>query len=176
MPDRRKFLCVCNGGVVRSVTLAAMLKYWWNLDAMAASIDKNVGDTMTMLCNWADVIVVMDGWMLGWFQEQYGNTSFSEQVMSKLKLVPVGPDKWGMSNHDDLIAELMRHDLPEILGVKQSVWERRTHHQEKWAAHKQELKANIMDTVLAAEKKCLRSMDPALRDAVVAELMYHLPK
>ncbi len=138
MPKRLKFLCVCAGGVVRSVTLAAMLKYWFDHDALAASIDKNVGETMTMLCEWADTIVVMDGWMLGWFLEQYG-----EKYDGKLKLVPVGPDKWGMSNHDDLIGELMKHDLPSILGVKGSVWERRTHHQDKWQAHKQKLKDGV---------------------------------
>lgn len=134
MPRRRKFLTVCNGGVVRSVTLAAMLKYWFDEDAVAASIDKNHGETMNMLAEWADVIVVVDAWMVEWFKENVPMRS-----EGKVKLVPIGVDRWGMSNHPELIEELMKHDLPAILGVRSSVWERRTHHRDKWVEHRRKL-------------------------------------
>jgi hypothetical protein len=162
----QKFLCLCNGGVVRSVTLAAMLKYWFHEDALAASLDRNMEETLIKLYEWADKIVVAEGWM-------------GEKVPSifyhKVRLVPIGLDRWGMSNHPDLIAEIMRHDLPKILGVSKEEWDKREDHLSRWEEQKRTLQRNIMETILRAEKKCLRSMDPALRDAVVGELMYHLP-
>ena len=86
MTKRNKFLVLCNGGVVRSVTLAAMLKYWFDQDAVAASIDKNQGGTMNMLCEWADAIVVVDEWMVEWLKQnvpmrsEIGRASCRERV------------------------------------------------------------------------------------------------
>ena len=103
---RKKVLCLCKGGVCRSVTLAALLKYWWpgNMDVLAASLEKNSASTLDMLYKWADTIVVADESLLLEVPTEYAG--------QQLLLANLGEDRWGMSMHPDLIpvawAELRR--------------------------------------------------------------------
>ena len=54
-----KILCVCLGGNCRSVHLAYLLKYRYGHDALACGIEPNGGDTFTMLCDWAEKIILL---------------------------------------------------------------------------------------------------------------------
>lgn len=90
-----KFLTVCQGGNVRSVGLAFVLKYKHNQDAIAASWEKNSPETKEMLYNWADYIVVMQSK----FKEH-----IPEQFHDKLRVVDVGEDRFGYAFHPDLQA------------------------------------------------------------------------
>ena len=111
---RRKILCLCAGGQVRSVTLGGICKYWFGHEAIAASLEKLEPDTLDMLYRWAEVIVVVE--------QQYLQLVPDEHA-AKVRLVDIGPDRWGMSNHEGLVAEIMKHDLAEILGIPDTVWE-----------------------------------------------------
>src|SRR5207245_5530036 len=57
---RKKILCLCAGGQVRSVTLGGICKYWFGHEAIAASLEKLEPDTLDMLYRWAEVIVVVE--------------------------------------------------------------------------------------------------------------------
>jgi predicted protein tyrosine phosphatase len=113
---RRKILCLCAGGQVRSVTLGGICKYWFGHEAIAASLEKLEPETLGMLYRWADVIVVVE--------EQYVEL-VPDEFSGKVRLVNIGPDRWGFSNHPDLVAEIMKHDLAEILGIPDTVWEQK---------------------------------------------------
>lgn len=92
-----KFLCVCEGGTVRSVSLAWVLKYEFNQDAIAASWLKNSQETLDLLAQWADKIVVLQPK----FSSKFG--SFKEKLLT----VDVGPDIWMNPLHPKLM-EIVR--------------------------------------------------------------------
>lgn len=54
-----KILVLCDEGNNRSVTIAHQLKYWGH-DVLTAGLETNSGDTLAMLYNWADRIIVTD--------------------------------------------------------------------------------------------------------------------
>jgi len=80
-----KILTVCSAGTVRSVSLAHVLKYRYGVDALAAGHDGNSRETLDMLSDWADRIVVM--------QPQYA-AGFPMRNAHKIITVDVGPDIW----------------------------------------------------------------------------------
>lgn len=88
-----KILCICAGGVVRSVTMAALLKVYWKQDALAAGF-MNTDETLKHLMEWADHIYVM---------QEYMYTQVPEEYRHKTRVMDVGEDRWGMSNHPELI-------------------------------------------------------------------------
>lgn len=90
---KTKFLCVCDGGNVRSVALAFELKHTHKQDAIAAGRWCASPDTLEMLCQWADVIVIMQPCM---------EESISPEYKAKLRCVDVGPDRYGVYIHPDL--------------------------------------------------------------------------
>jgi len=53
-----KILCICNQGNKRSVFTKALLNY--DHDALAAGIDVNSAETIRLLCNWADKILLAE--------------------------------------------------------------------------------------------------------------------
>jgi predicted protein tyrosine phosphatase len=81
-----KVLAVCQGGNVRSVSLAFLLKYRYGIDALACSFEKNSPETISMLCSWADSIVVMEPQFSQYIPEMFQN---------KIQVCNVGPDVWG---------------------------------------------------------------------------------
>lgn len=92
-----KILCLCRGGSVRSVTLAHVLKYGLGLDALTASLEKNSPETLDMVCNWADGIMVVEAEMRDQVPMKY---------QPKVRVFPIGPDIWGASLHGDLMQRI----------------------------------------------------------------------
>ncbi len=91
---KKKILCVCQGGNVRSVALATLLKQVYRQDALACGIEKNQPETVRLLCSWANVIVVME-------------PQFAEALptgTATLKVCDVGRDRFGRPNHPELQA------------------------------------------------------------------------
>lgn len=96
-------LTICQGGAVRSVCLARLLKdkdvVGRTNDAIAASWQWNSGMTLLMLGAWADLVVVMEPYML----EKIPST-----LRDKAKICDVGPDRFGNSQNPELIAICLR--------------------------------------------------------------------
>ena len=100
-----KVLTMCQGGNSRSVACAYILKYEYGMDALACSWECNVPDTLKMLFEWADGILLLEGYMISHVPEDYKAKTF---------IVDVGPDRWsdtihpcgGGVNQADLLAKL----------------------------------------------------------------------
>lgn len=92
---KKKFLCVCQDGNVRSVAAAYRLKKYHGCDAIAAGWRRASADTFDMLCAWADHIVVM---------EQVYLAKIPERFRDKAIVLEVGPDRYGLKIHPDLNA------------------------------------------------------------------------
>jgi predicted protein tyrosine phosphatase len=93
-----RILTICQGGSCRSVTLATLLKYYCGgHDALAGSLAKNSADTLRMLYNWADLVFVVEPKMVPMLEERIGKPA-------EAGVIDLGPDRWGMSMHPDLIA------------------------------------------------------------------------
>lgn len=93
-----KILCVCNYGSNRSVHLASLLKKMGH-DCLAAGVDKNALDTLNMLCNWAEVIIVTDVPHL----EEIKKYCIDQ---TKIKLCNVGPDKYTRPMNQELKGQI----------------------------------------------------------------------
>lgn len=88
-----KYLCVCDGGNVRSAALAFWLKHFAKQEAIAVGRLQVSKDTMNMLTEWADRIIIMQPHMI---------ESISENHHDKVTVCDVGPDRWGVSIHPEL--------------------------------------------------------------------------
>lgn len=89
-----KFLCVCDGGNVRSYALAYVLHDLRGQEAIAVGRMRVTQETMDMMCEWADTVVVMQPHM----QE-----SIKPIFHHKLKCVDVGLDCFGIYIHPELL-------------------------------------------------------------------------
>jgi predicted protein tyrosine phosphatase len=91
-----KILCVCEGGSNRSVGLTNLLKDnpVQNHDAVAVGWRFNDFDTLAMLCAWAQIIVVMEPYMV---------EKIPPACKDKIKVCDVGPDIYGHPKHPELI-------------------------------------------------------------------------
>lgn len=103
-----KVLCVCIGGMVRSVCFKQVLNGRHGCDALAASAIWNDGETMRTLCRWADRIVVVEPRSLPKGPDEYRDrwamsTIWDAEFAPKRRVVNLGPDVWGMACHPDLI-------------------------------------------------------------------------
>ncbi len=104
-----KYLVLCTGGTVRSTTVAHILKYEYEYDALAASLERNTIATLHMLCGWADHIIVVEDKHLEQMQREL------PQYLSKTRLFPIGKDIWRMSLHPDLLKRIEELDLDTFL-------------------------------------------------------------
>lgn len=97
---KKRILCVCEGGFTRSVCLAGHLRNNngtpWH-DALAISWRFNTPETFERECGWAEMIVVMEPYMIEKIPAQY---------RSKVKTCDVGPDRYGQPLHPDLVAKV----------------------------------------------------------------------
>lgn len=105
----KKFLCICEGGNVRSVGLAYILKQIHGQDALAASWRFNSSATLRTLVEWADYIVLMQpkfGDLLGTrLVDDLGESQrgpYLERVGPKVRFVDVGEDRFGYAFHPEL--------------------------------------------------------------------------
>lgn len=87
-----KFLCVCEGGNVRSVGMAYTLKYNFNQEAVPVSYSKCSQESLNYFAHWADKIVVMQPQ----FADKFG------QWKEKLIVADVGADRWLNPLHREL--------------------------------------------------------------------------
>ena len=90
-----KILTICEGGNVRSVSAAYVLKYNFGHDAIAASWKKNSVETLQLLCEWADKIILMEG---------IATEQLPEEHSSKMEVMDVGKDRWMNPLHPELVA------------------------------------------------------------------------
>lgn len=89
-----KYLCVCDGGNVRSAALAFVLKQEKRREAIAVGRLCVSPETMRMLCVWADRIVVM---------QRHMTESILPEYAAKVRAVDVGPDRFGIFIHPELL-------------------------------------------------------------------------
>jgi hypothetical protein len=89
-----RFLCLCEGGIVRSSALASVLRWEFGQDALAASAEKNAPETIAMLCEWANYVIVMQPRFAGAVPARYAH---------KVHVLDVGPDVWKNPLHPELL-------------------------------------------------------------------------
>lgn len=89
--NSKKILCVCWGGCSRSVGLSNTLKYGHGHDTLAVGIEGNSPETLKMLCQWAEVIVVMSAHMID---------DIPKEFESKVRLCEVGKDVYFNPNKE----------------------------------------------------------------------------
>lgn len=106
-----KVLTMCQGGNSRSVAAGFLLKYKYNIDAIACSWEKNSPSTLKMLMEWADKIIIM--------QEEMRQRVFPE-YHSKLIVIDVGPDIWCNGLHQDLLQKVDAHLIKMCVPVERN--------------------------------------------------------
>lgn len=79
----KHILAVCEHGNNRSVTMAYLLKYVENFETLTAGLSYHTPETLKMLFDWADVIIVPDEKLLALIPEEY---------KSKIKFYNIGED------------------------------------------------------------------------------------
>lgn len=92
-----KVLTICQGGHVRSVGMKYLLRYKYGHEAISAGWETVSSDTLRMLCDWADVVVIMQPKF-----ERYISPDFKE----KLLCYDVGEDNYGNPFHPILLGSL----------------------------------------------------------------------
>ncbi len=103
-----KFLTICEGGAVRSVCLAAILRWDFGQDAIPVSGKLVPDETLAMLCEWADFIIVM--------VPEYGER-IPVRFTNKMRVVDVGPDIWRNSMHKQLMS-ILGDTVQQWKGIK----------------------------------------------------------
>jgi len=103
---KRKALCVCIGGRVRSVALADMLRLrGW--DAIPMSSEWTSPQTAWMLCDWADLIIPIrprdQTDEPPQFHEKWRECPmWDAQYDRKRTILNLGPDVWGTAENPEL--------------------------------------------------------------------------
>ena len=95
-----KILCVCQRGNVRASGLAYILKDRDGHDALACGWETNFGETLEMLCEWADKIIVL---------ESYFKNKIPIKNQGKVEIFDVGIDRWGTPTHPELLQILQNY-------------------------------------------------------------------
>jgi len=94
-----KVLTMCAGGHVRSVGLKYLLTYKYGHEALACGQDANSTETIDMLCQWADYVIVMEPDYAKQVPEKH---HLKEDGSRKLFCYNVGPDRFGYAFHPEL--------------------------------------------------------------------------
>lgn len=105
-----KILCCCAGGNWRSHHLALILKDCFHQDAIACGLATSQGDdTLEMLYNWADKIIVMTNEV---------KDNVPEQWRYKMEVWEVGQDNYNHTVSSALMREIIKHidAQPELFG------------------------------------------------------------
>lgn len=93
--EAKHILCVCEHGNNRSVTMAHILKYASNFETLTAGLGYHTQETLEMLFNWAEVIVVPDEKLLPLIPEKY---------KPKVKFYNIGEDIYPRPFNKELYA------------------------------------------------------------------------
>lgn len=110
-----KFLCICDGGNVRSHALAYVLHDRFGHEAIPVGRLRVSAETMEMMCEWADVIVVMQPYM----EESVPKL---EERRHKLRCVDVGIDRFGIYIHPELL-EMVERGAAWLIGREVEIHE-----------------------------------------------------
>lgn len=108
-----KILTVCRAGLVRSVSLADVLKLHFEpTDVIPIGIDFNDSETKVLLYEWADKIVVM---------EEHYLDKIPLEFREKTLVCEVGPDTYGHSKNPELIDKVFTwtRENQEKMGIKE---------------------------------------------------------
>jgi len=92
---KSKILCVCQKGNSRSVACAYLLKKKYGVDAIACEFKTQSIDTINMLCDWADKIILMAPQYRTWFYENW---------IDKLFILNVGHDTYFRGHDSGLLS------------------------------------------------------------------------
>ena len=92
--SKKHILCVCAHGNNRSVTFAWLLKYVGNFETLTAGLEYHSPETLNMLFNWADIIVVPEDKLLGLVPEEH---------KSKIKFYNIGEDRYPRPFNKELL-------------------------------------------------------------------------
>lgn len=87
-----KFLTVCDGGNVRSHCMAVCLKERFH-EAIAIGRWACKPETIDMMCNWADVVILM---------EPHMKENIPEKYADKIYDINVGFDRYGVGINPEL--------------------------------------------------------------------------
>lgn len=91
----KNIITVCRQGLVRSAAMADVLKMHFEpVDVLAVGHFANSRATIDMLCEWADIIILM---------EQHYTEHIGLQFRSKIAVCDVGRDNYHNSRHRGLI-------------------------------------------------------------------------
>jgi len=105
-----KILCLCPGGSCRSVAMVYELRDRFNHDALHASMKKASLETISMLYEWADIVIVSNLFDLGVSRE-------SQKTYS----LELGKDVWRDPMNRELRAlirkKIMAHASPRITSL-----------------------------------------------------------
>ena len=96
----KKVLCVCGEGVSRSVGLQWMLKRFYQIDALPVGVGSNSKETVSMLMNWADVIIITTYEI---------DIKKYKQYNKKILVWDVGPDRYFQGFMPDLIEQFGKY-------------------------------------------------------------------
>jgi hypothetical protein len=95
-----KVVCVCRGGQVRSVCTRYLLSDRFGFrKVLACGWEKNDQETVDMLCEWADVVLLL--------RDASECVPLCPRLDQKLVTVFIGLDVWGRYNHPDLVNKLL---------------------------------------------------------------------
>ncbi len=98
-------LTLCQRGNNRSVVLATILREEYKQkDVISQGIFSSSQETLVMLYEWADKILVVEEKFTGAVHPEYRD---------KVVLINLGPDQWGYKHHPDLERKI-RNILREI--------------------------------------------------------------
>lgn len=104
-----RILCVCEGGFTRSVCLAGHLRNRNGTpchDALAIAWRFNSPETLEMMSRWAEMIVVMEPYMV---------EKIPAAWREKVTICDVGPDRYGQSLHPELVQQIREWSRKEGL-------------------------------------------------------------
>jgi len=92
----KKVLVLCQWGLVRSVAIRRILIDDFGSDAIAAGIEKNTAETLSLLDAWADIVIVAA-------ENLSQSPNFNLLNKDKLHILFLGEDIWQNPRHKDLI-------------------------------------------------------------------------
>lgn len=93
-----KAICLCEHGNSRSVVCSYILKEKYGVDSLSCGFRTNSKETLEMLFEWADIIILMQADFIRVVPIKYHH---------KVHVIDVGPDRWFVLHIvTDLIAKI----------------------------------------------------------------------
>lgn len=114
-----KVLTICIGGMVRSAGISDVLRNDMGIDSVALSSINNTPETMTMMCEWADLIVPVEPQFEHQVPNEYKSKwesckMWDDKYKHKRKVLNLGADIWGNARHPQL-RQIIKNRITEIL-------------------------------------------------------------